>query len=994
MRLVIDLVGSHPGVLALAQEIVRTRGANEVWLAGRRDNIAALRHAFAGLLPDARVLLCHLPAAASPWRAAAAELVRENFLACLGAELVFAPDAPAATGTRFATVSGLDVRQDLWQQLGAAVRALPAPPSPPPRPRLAVISPLPPQHSGIADYSAALIPELARHYDIELVVDQPHVSETRLAPYPLRQLAWFEAHAHEYDRLLYHFGNSEAHRHMFALLRRHPGVVVLHDFFLSGVLDNLERDGYLPNGFVTALHASHGYTGLLEHGAIGRNAAIWKYPLNKEVLEHASGVVVHAAYPCRLAEQWYGPGSAADWQIVPMARVRVGAGTRAQARARLGLRRDAFLVCSFGMLGPTKLNEELLDAFLDSEAGADPHARLVFVGENEAGLYGAALTRKIVANRSVDRIGITGYVSAACYADYLAACDVAVQLRSNTRGETSAAVLDCLLHGVPTIVNAHGTNADLPDAVVLKVAGQAAAELGSRPHSQSGPQPGSQAGVQPGSPAGVQTIPQIVAQLSAALARLHAEPALREGLSQRALAHMQAHHQGAHAAAKMGAAIEHFALHSARSHYQALIGELGTLPMQRSDEDLRAVACAIALNQPARAPRQLLVDVSALVQADLRTGIQRVVRSVLLALIAEPPPGVRIEPVYSHGGNRGYQYARRFGCALVGMPELQLEDAPVELRAGDIFLGLDLFTNGTAQNHALLESMRAAGVALYFTIYDLLPVLRPEVFPYGAERYFSEFLSTVAAVSDGLVCISRAVSDEMCAWLAQHAGKERNARLAPLKIGYFHLGADIDASAPSTGMPPNAQQVLASLAARPSFLMVGTVEPRKGQAQALAAFELLWARGHEVNLVIVGKQGWMVEQLAARVKAHPERDLRLFWLPGVSDQMLLKLYAGAAALLAASEGEGFGLPLIEAAQHTLPIVARDLPVFREVAGEHAYYFKGKDADALAAALTDWLALAREGRAPSPAGIGWLTWRASARQLLDAVVGQQWYREIH
>ncbi|PWF49012.1 glycosyltransferase [Massilia glaciei] len=972
MRLVIDLVSSHPGKLALAQELARTRGAHEVWLAGRRDNIGALRHAFAGLLQEARVVLCHLPAGVSPWRAMAAEPVRENFLACLGADLVFAPDAapapapaPAtlpdgapAGATRFATVTELDVRRDLWGQLGAALPGPPAALLPAPRPRLAFISPLPPQHSGIADYSAALIPELARYYDIELVVDQPHVSEAPLAPYPLRQLDWFEAHAHEYDRLLYHFGNSEVHRHMFALLRRHPGVVVLHDFFLSGVLDNLEHDGYLPQGFLGALHASHGYTGLLEHGAIGRNATIWKYPLNKEVLEHASGVVVHAAYPGRLAEQWYGPGSASGWRAVPMARVRTGAISRAQARARLGLRRDAFLVCSFGMLGPTKLNDELLDAFLGSAIGADAHARLVFVGENEPGLYGAALTRKIVANRSVDRIGITGYVSAACYADYLAACDVAVQLRSRTRGETSAAVLDCLLYGAPTIVNAHGTNADLPDAVVLKIADTVA-----------------------------------IAELGAALARLHAEPALRVGLSQRALAHMQAHHQGPHAAAKLAEAVEHFARHSPRSHYQALLRALAGLPAQAGAEDLREAARAIALNQPARAPRQLLVDVSALVQADLRTGIQRVVRSVLLALIAEPPPGVRVEPVYSHGGNRSYQYARGFGCALVGMPELHLEDAPVELRAGDIFLGLDLFTNGTAQNHALLESMRAAGVAIYFTVYDLLPVLRPEVFPYGAERYFSEFLSTVAAVSDGVVCISRAVCDELCDWIGQHADKESSRRLAPLKIGYFHLGADIDASAPSTGLPPNAQQVLAGLAARPSFLMVGTVEPRKGQAQALAAFELLWARGHDVNLVIVGKQGWMVEQLAARIGSHPERDARLFWLPGVSDQMLLKLYAGAAALLAASEGEGFGLPLIEAAQHNIPIVARDLPVFREVAGEHAFYFEGKDAGALADAVTDWLALAREGRAPSPAGVKWLTWRASARQLLDAVVGQQWYREI-
>src|SRR5205085_2571575 len=125
-------------------------------------------------------------------------------------------------------------------------------------------------------------------------------------------------------------------------------------------------------------------------------------------------------------------------------------------------------------------------------------------------------------------------------------------------------------------------------------------------------------------------------------------------------------------------------------------------------------------------PRQLLVDVSALIQSDLKTGIQRVVRSVLLALIADPPPGYRIEPVFSTGGGRSYHYARQFALSLVGETNLALEDAPVDLRPGDIFFGLDLFTNGTSQNEELLLSMRARGVHIYFVVFDLLPMLRPD----------------------------------------------------------------------------------------------------------------------------------------------------------------------------------------------------------------------------------------------------------------------------
>jgi glycosyltransferase involved in cell wall biosynthesis len=181
--------------------------------------------------------------------------------------------------------------------------------------------------------------------------------------------------------------------------------------------------------------------------------------------------------------------------------------------------------------------------------------------------------------------------------------------------------------------------------------------------------------------------------------------------------------------------------------------------------------------------------------------------------------------------------------------------------------------------------------------------------------------------------------------------------------------------------------------AAPSILMVGTLEPRKGHAQALAAFEELWAQGIVANLVIVGKEGWMVEPLVKRLRDHPEAGRRLFWVPGASDTLLLQIYGAAVALLAASEGEGFGLPLIEAAQHGLPIIARDLPVFMEVAGDHACYFNGTSPQALAACLTAWLAMHRDGEAPSSTRLPWLRWNESARQLFHVIDGKSWYTTV-
>jgi glycosyltransferase involved in cell wall biosynthesis len=170
--------------------------------------------------------------------------------------------------------------------------------------------------------------------------------------------------------------------------------------------------------------------------------------------------------------------------------------------------------------------------------------------------------------------------------------------------------------------------------------------------------------------------------------------------------------------------------------------------------------------------------------------------------------------------------------------------------------------------------------------------------------------------------------------------------------------------------------------------MVGTLEPRKGHRQAIAAMERLWTDGVDASLVIIGQQGWNMDDLAKRIQEHPEHDERLFWLQGVSDEMLEEIYRSAHVLLAASEGEGFGLPLIEAARHGLPIIARDIPVFREVAGEQAYYFRGEEAQDLAEALRRWLALGDN--VPASTGITWLTWRQSSRELLDVVIGNRWY----
>jgi len=814
------------------------------------------------------------------------------------------------------------------------------------RPKLAYVSPLPPLRSGISDYSAELLPELSRLYDIDVIVAQDQVDTPWIrANCALRSVDWFRKNAGRYDRVLYHFGNSAFHQHMFDLLDEIPGIVMLHDFFLSGVVAHMEVTGYRPACWARQLYEGHGY-GAIAHRFRAADTAdvVWAYPCNAAVLRGALGVLVHSEYSRRLAADWYGPTAAQDWHVVPLLRVAEPAPQRATARTALSLAEDDFVVCSFGLLGPSKLNDRLLAAWLNSALAANPRCVLVFVGENQPNAYGQELVAAIRSSGLGARIRITGWTDTATFRRYLAAADVGVQLRSKSRGETSSAVLDCMNYGLPVIVNANGSMGDLPGE-------------------------------------GVWMLPDLFedAELTTALESLWRAPVRRQQLGARARQIILDDHAPRKCALGYAHAIE-TAYQRAASNCNAMTAAVGQLDHAPQD-DAPWIAFAQATARSIAPPlpmRQLLLDISELVQRDAKSGIQRVVRSILRELLDNPPAGFRVEPVFATT-TQGYRYARHFTLAMLDCPGGVLEDDVIDYQPGDLFLGLDLQPQVVTAQQPFYRHLRRAGVQVQFVVYDLLPITLPDAFPPGAEHGHGQWLQVVAE-SDGAVCISAAVAHEMQEWLDRTV----DARTQTFKIASFHLGADIHASLPSLGLPSDAATLLTQLRRVPTFLMVGTIEPRKGHAQTLAAIELLWDRNEDVNLVIVGKQGWMVEPLIDRLNHHGELNQRLFWLNAISDEFLEQVYDASACLIAASAGEGFGLPLIEAAQHGLPVIARDIPVFREVAGEHALYFDGATPQALADALAGWLEGHRAGVTIASRAMPWLTWRDSTCHLLAAL----------
>lgn len=375
-------------------------------------------------------------------------------------------------------------------------------------------------------------------------------------------------------------------------------------------------------------------------------------------------------------------------------------------------------------------------------------------------------------------------------------------------------------------------------------------------------------------------------------------------------------------------------------------------------------------SDPIQRKNQLLIDISHLYREDLKTGIQRVVRSISEELEKIFVIGdFDVQPIFLTDEDNYWCYKY-----------VNNNDVAISVQEGDVFLGLDL--NAViieANKHGLFENLKSKDIKIVFVVYDILPITNPQWWPKTVGSAHADWLNIVLKYSDQVLCISKTVKNNVDAYLAKNMDNINNNPIT----SWFHLGADIINNSSTTGISKSSLVFLEKQSKKINFLMVGTIEPRKAHLDVLYAFEELWSLGYDISLFIVGKQGWIVEDTIDRIERHPELNSRLFWFQNASDEYLKMLYFESTCLIAASEDEGFGLPLIEAAQHQLPIIARDIPVFREVAGDYAYYFNNAyESNNLTNTIKNWLKLYTMDTYPKSDNMPWFTWKESALEIID------------
>ena len=401
--------------------------------------------------------------------------------------------------------------------------------------------------------------------------------------------------------------------------------------------------------------------------------------------------------------------------------------------------------------------------------------------------------------------------------------------------------------------------------------------------------------------------------------------------------------------------------------------DLSTIISKEYDEIiLKNIAQRTAEYLYNRKENYIFIDLSILAINDSGTGIQRVCKQIFNLL----PNLSKYKVIPVHSQQSEYEkYGFRY-CSKLAENKEEKNEELIEFIKDDILFFPELSIEQSTGKKEYLLFLNKKGVKIINFIHDLIPINFPNTCVEIIQKLFPQFINTILDHSNGAICNSKATADD----LKEYIKENRPDRIDNFKIEWIHLGSDFENNSNSIGIPEDSDILFKAMESRTTFLAVSTIEPRKMYDQILDAFDILWNKNQDINLVIVGKNGWNTEKIVQKIENHKEINKKLFKLSGISDEYLNKIYEKSSALIMASKAEGFGLGIIEATYHKKPLIIRNIPVFKEIAGENAFYFNGFEGKELASAIEEWIKLYKEDKHPKSDNIKYLTWKESIQML--------------
>lgn len=370
--------------------------------------------------------------------------------------------------------------------------------------------------------------------------------------------------------------------------------------------------------------------------------------------------------------------------------------------------------------------------------------------------------------------------------------------------------------------------------------------------------------------------------------------------------------------------------------------------------------------------KKLLIDCSFISTTDLNTGIQRVVRKVI----------ENIEHVAKDSEYKPMQVVLQNGkikeISINGAKKNLQED--IDVNEGDVLLLLDSSWHLNIWDS--VEKAKLNKAMIIAVIYDIIPISHPQFCDAGLVKHFHDWFDVSISYVDGFIAISDTVKNDLKNYLTSKYPKEVKGKF----FDSFLLGADFEYKDFTMSHDNNIKDELKKLyeSKKNIYLIVCTVEPRKNHKYLLDVFDELWKKELDVTLNIVGKTGWMVDELMARIKNHPEYNNKLFYWNNLNDEELNYCYQNSKMLLFPSFVEGFGLPIIESLNNTLPVLASDIPIHREVGGEKIGYFDIKNVNDLVSKIQEIEKNGIDEKLKVKDDFRWLNWQESTEILFKNI----------
>lgn len=331
--------------------------------------------------------------------------------------------------------------------------------------------------------------------------------------------------------------------------------------------------------------------------------------------------------------------------------------------------------------------------------------------------------------------------------------------------------------------------------------------------------------------------------------------------------------------------------------------------------------------------KKIYTDLSNLMKVNFITGIQRVVREIIVRMIESGKFDLVLmtyvpeKRVFLRLDNEKF-----YDCFVYGKTEKNRVVTgevitPETMRSGAVFFDIDSVWNSRLRRSWLFPILKSRGVKIATQLYDLIPIQHPQYCHENTVLNFMVYIGANIGYADLIITSAKATVKQLDI-LTDRLGTDRK------KAAVVPLGCDFNSKHDSK---PN-KAVSDAVSAGRYILMVGTIEPRKNHKLVLDALDA----GLGMNVIFAGRIGWNVAELEQRIRKHSLNGKNLFFFDNAGDDDIDYLYKNAFAVAFPTYNEGFGLPVIEAFQHNTPVFASDIEVLHEVAGDFADYFDNTD----------------------------------------------------